>query len=59
MTPKTIGVLVDLSRQFSIQTGEGGARYIRRTLLKSIGAKLDALAMNGSGVSGEPSGLDR
>lgn len=57
MTPKTLGAYVELSRQFILQTGQGGDAYVRRTLMKSCAAKLDALALNGSGVSGEPTGL--
>lgn len=57
MTPHSIGAYTELSRQFLQQTGAGGNAYVRRTLMKSVGAKVDALALNGSGTSGEPLGL--
>lgn len=57
MTPKTIAAYCELSKQFLDQTGRAGDAYVRRSLAKSIGAKLDQLALNGSGASGEPTGL--
>ena len=57
MSPKHVGAYTELSRQFISQTGRGGDAYARRTLMKSVAAKVDAVALNGSGVSGEPTGL--
>lgn len=57
MTPKHVGAYTELSRQFILQTGRGGDAYARRTLMASVAAKVDSLALNGSGASGEPTGL--
>ena len=57
LTPKNVAAMTNLSRQFSLQTGSGGARYVQSTLLKTVAAKVDALAINGSGTDGEPLGL--
>jgi HK97 family phage major capsid protein len=57
MSPKTVGAYTELSRQFLLMTGSGGEGYARRTLMKSVAAKVDALTINGSGTLGEPTGL--
>lgn len=57
MSPKTVGAYTELSRQFISQTGIGGDAYVRRTLMASVAAKVDALAIAGSGAGGEPLGL--
>lgn len=57
MAPKTVGAYTELSRQFIAQTGPGGDAYVRRTLMKSVAAKVDALAIAGTGAGGEPLGL--
>jgi HK97 family phage major capsid protein len=57
MSPKHVGAYTELSRNFVQQTGPGGDAYVRRTLMKSVAAKVDALAIAGSGASGEPTGL--
>jgi HK97 family phage major capsid protein len=56
-TPKTIGAVSVLSRNFATMTGKAGDQYVRASLLSAIGQKLDALALNGSGSNGEPYGL--
>lgn len=56
-TPKNLGAVTAMSRQFALQTGPTGESYIRRSLLAAVAQKLDQLALNGSGAGGEPYGL--
>lgn len=57
MTPKNVAAITEVSKQFTTMTGASGAAYLRRSLLGAVAAKFDALAINGSGNSGEPLGL--
>jgi HK97 family phage major capsid protein len=57
LTPKNVAAVTNISRQFLQQTGEGGAAFVRAALLSAVAAKLDALAIAGSGASGEPTGV--
>lgn len=55
LTPHTAGAFVAFSRQLSIQTNAD--RYVRRELLRTVGTAVDQATINGSGVSGQPSGI--
>ncbi len=57
LSPKNVAVTMALSKQFALQTGEGGARYLQDTSLKTVAAKFDQLAIAGSERTGEPVGL--
>jgi HK97 family phage major capsid protein len=54
LSPKLIGAEARLSHQFSTQVG---SNYANNALLRSVGARLDELAIAGSGANGEPLGL--
>jgi HK97 family phage major capsid protein len=53
LSPKLIGATTRLSHQFAIQA----PGYVNGALLRSVGARLDELAIAGSGSNGEPLGL--
>ena len=57
MSPKNVGVYIEVSSKFLHTTGGGGEAYARKTVAKTLGAGVDAVALNGSGGSGEPLGL--
>lgn len=57
ISPKAIGATTKASRQFLKQAPEAADAYVQRTLAESVGAKLDSLAINGTGLNGEPLGL--
>lgn len=53
-TPKQVGIVVNFSRQLSLQSNAEG--FIRRELMKSIGSAIDQAILNGSGAS-QPTGI--
>lgn len=55
LTPKTVGILIQLSRRLMLQTD--GEKFARRELLRSVGTAIDQACINGSGADGEPLGL--
>lgn len=55
-TPKTAGALIKASFQFMKQAQTADA-FIRAQLLSAMGAALDAAVLQGSGASGQPTGL--
>lgn len=55
MAPKICGAIVQYSRLLRLQTGVDA--FLTEHLLRTVGRALDAAALNGSGVSGQPTGL--
>lgn len=55
MTPKTAGALVAFSRQIAKQAN--AEMFVRRELLRTIGSAADQAVLNGSGASGQPTGI--
>lgn len=57
MTPKTAATVVNFSRQWRLQSGDGGELLLRQQLLGAVGKLLDQAFFAGSGASGQPMGL--
>jgi HK97 family phage major capsid protein len=55
MTPKTVGVVVTFSRQLQRQANPD--QFVGRELLRTLGTAIDQAVINGSGASGQPTGL--
>ena len=55
-SPKMGGAIIRASRQFMMQAASAD-EMIRQQLLGAVGQLLDAAVLNGSGASGEPTGL--
>lgn len=59
LLPKTIGAVVMLSRQFHIQLGADGNRFIEQQLGRALAQAVDQAFADGSGVNGQPVGMLR
>ena len=57
MAPKTIGSFTDVTRQLLLQSSEDVERLIRNDLVAGIAIALDKGALEGSGSSGQPTGV--
>lgn len=57
MTPKTVGALVEYSRQFLLQSSIDAETFVRMDIMRQLALALDAAALNGSGSSGQPRGV--
>lgn len=57
MSPKTVGGWVDISRKLTQQASIDVEGFIRRELAMRIGLAMDIAAINGSGASGQPTGI--
>ena len=57
LTPRTVGVFTDITRRMVKQTSLGIEALVRRDLQASIGVAIDLGAINGSGASGQPTGV--
>ena len=55
-TPKVAAAILDYSRQLNVQVPELEA-FLRRDLIRTVAAQLDAGAIQGAGTSGAPMGL--
>jgi HK97 family phage major capsid protein len=55
--PKTIGAYTDLTRKFLKQTSVDGEQFVRRRLTKNLALGIDLAGINGSGESGQPTGI--
>lgn len=53
--PKTVGVLVNFSRQLSLQANID--RFLRRELARTAATAIDQAVLNGSSAAGQPLGL--
>ena len=57
MTPKNLAALSKYSRQTLLQATPGIEELIRRDLTDGINAAVDSAVLNGSGSSGQPTGI--
>ena len=57
MTPKTVGVHTDVTRQLMLQSSLDVENLIRDDLAKSMAIAIDDGALEGSGSSGNPRGI--
>jgi HK97 family phage major capsid protein/HK97 family phage prohead protease len=55
--PKTLGVKSAFTRQMLLQTSDDIEARVRRNLSQSIATGIDVAAINGSGASGQPTGI--
>lgn len=55
MEPKTASAMVAFSRQLSRQTN--AEWFVRRELMRTVGTAVDQAVINGSGASGQPTGI--
>ena len=57
LVPKTVGALSKFSRQTLLQATPGIEELVRTDLLNTINEAIDLAILNGSGSSGQPTGL--
>lgn len=57
LAPKTLGAYTDVTRQLLIQSSEDVDRLIRDDLTAAIAIAIDKAALEGSGSSGQPTGI--
>ncbi len=57
MAPKTVGAYVEFTRQLLTQSDPSVDAIISNDLARVIALAIDAAAINGSGASGEPTGI--
>lgn len=57
IAPKTCCAYVEESRQLRLMAPEFGEMMIRRDLRSTLSTAVDTVALNGSGVSGQPTGV--
>ena len=57
MTPKTLGAFTDVTRQLMIQSSLDVENLIRDDLAQSMATAIDNAALEGSGSSGNPTGI--
>ena len=57
MTPKTLGAFTDVTRQLLIQSSLDVENLIRNDLAQSMAIAIDSGALQGSGSSGNPTGI--
>ena len=58
LTPKTVGGYSDISRRLLIQSSMDIEAFVRNDLASRIAQAMDAAALNGSGSSGQPTGIE-
>ena len=54
-TSKTVGIVVNFSRQLSLQSN--AENFVRSELMNTVGTAIDQAILNGSGASGQPLGI--
>ena len=57
LSPKTLAARVILSRRLLLQGAPGAEMLVRNDLANIIGVELDRVAINGSGIGQEPTGI--
>ena len=57
MTPKTVGALVEYSRQFLLQSSIDAEVMVRTDIMLQLAIALDLAALNGAGSGGVPRGV--
>ncbi|HBO83541.1 MAG TPA: phage major capsid protein [Deltaproteobacteria bacterium] len=54
-TPKSVGIVVNFSRQLSKQSN--AENFVRRELMNTVGTAIDQAVISGSGANGQPTGI--
>lgn len=57
LTPKTVGAYTEISRQLTLQSNPDVESLVMVDLAAQVGIDIDAKGINGSGSSGQPTGL--
>lgn len=57
LSPTRVGATTDYGKQLLIQSSLDVENFVRNDLAQAISLKMDAMALNGSGSSNEPTGL--
>jgi len=57
LTPRTVATFVDISRQLLLQSNESIDRLIVSDIARSLANAIDSAAINGTGASGQPTGI--
>lgn len=57
LTPKTVGAYTEISRQLTLQSNPAIEGLVMVDLAAQVGIDIDAKGINGSGSSGQPTGL--
>lgn len=57
LTPKTVGAFTDYSRRLLLQSSIDVEAFVRADLASIIGLAIQAAAINGTGTSGQPTGI--
>jgi HK97 family phage major capsid protein len=57
LTPRTVGIFTDITRRMLKQSSLGIEALVRRDIQQSIAVAIDLGAINGSGASGQPTGI--
>src|SRR5207253_11290540 len=57
LNPKDVGSVVDISRRLLLQSNPAVDGLLRDDIATAIGNAIDAGAINGSGASGQPTGI--
>lgn len=55
MTPKHVGAVINFSRQLARQANAEG--FVKRELMRTVGTALDQTVINGTGATGQPTGI--
>jgi HK97 family phage major capsid protein len=58
MAPKQVGAYTEISRQLLMQSVIAVESFLQQDLAAVVGLAVDAAVLNGSGASGQPTGLD-
>lgn len=57
LTPKTLGAFTDVTRQLLIQSSLDVENLIRDDLVQALGLAIDKAGLEGTGASGQPTGI--
>lgn len=57
LTPKTVAAFTEMTRQLLLQSDPSVEQLVRADLAMSIALAIDAATINGSGASGQPTGI--
>lgn len=57
LSPKNVGAYTEFSRQLLLQSNPSVDRMIANDLARVVGLAIDAASINGSGASGQPTGI--
>ncbi len=58
LTPKSLGCFTDVSRQLLLQSSPDAEQMVRDDLNQALAIGIDAAILQGSGSSGQPTGVD-